>query len=72
MIVPSAIVEANKMLQKFSIKDFTTYTLVTGTMESIVGTVLKTGIILAAIGICFITIHFVCDYRGKTTKQTEK
>ncbi len=72
MIVPSAIVEANKMIQKFSIKDFTTYTLVTGTMESIVGTVLKTGIILAAIGICFITIHFVCDYRGKTTIQTEK
>ena len=68
MIVPSAIVEANRMIQKFSIKDFTTYTLVTGTMESIVGIVLKTGIIMAAIGICFITIHFVCDYRGKDAK----
>lgn len=71
MLIPSAIVKANSMIQKFSLKDFTTYTLVTGTMESLVGIVLKTGIIMTAIGVCFITIHFVCDYRGKTARQTK-
>jgi hypothetical protein len=71
MIIPSAIVEANSMIQKFSLKDFTTYTLITGTMESLVGIVLKAGIILAAIGLCFITFHCVCSYRGETAKRTE-
>lgn len=71
MIIPSAIVESNSMIQKFSLKDFTTYTLVTGTMESLVGIVLKTGIIMTAIGVCCIAFHCIRCSKRKNTAVSE-
>ena len=70
LAVPTTIVIANKMIEKFSLKSFTTYTLVTGTLNSIVGMIQKTGFIMLAIGICFIITYCIFRKGEKVEKKS--
>ncbi len=59
LLIPSVIIKAENMIQKFSLKNFTTYTLVTGTLNSLNDIVLVTGCILLGLGILLIVIHCI-------------
>ncbi|WP_303837427.1 hypothetical protein [Ruminococcus flavefaciens] len=71
MAVPTTIVLANHMIEKFSLKSFTTYTLVTGTLNSIVGIIQKTGFVLLATGVLFILIYCVFS-KNERNAENEK
>lgn len=59
MTVPTAVVLLNDMVHRFSLKDYTTYNLVTGVLSSVNRTVLMTGIVMLLIGLTMIVISIV-------------
>ncbi|WP_295093476.1 hypothetical protein [Ruminococcus sp.] len=69
LAVPTTIVIAKHMIEKFSLKSFTTYTLVTGTLNSIAGILQKTGFIILATGIIFILIYCIFSRKEKAEER---
>lgn len=59
LLIPSVIIKTENMIQKFSLKNFTTYTLVTGTLDSLNDIVLVTGCLLLGVGILLIAVHCI-------------
>ena len=55
LVLPTAYIGITNAIEKFSIKDFTTYTLVTGTLHSLDQSVMTIGIVMAAAGVCLLT-----------------
>lgn len=72
LAVPATVVIANNMIGKFSLKSFTTYTLVTGTLDSIVGMVQKTGFIMFAAGVILIILYCIFGRSEKAEPTPEK
>ena len=72
LAVPATVVIANNMIGKFSLKSFTTYTLVTGTLDSIVGMVQKTGFIMFAAGVILIILYCIFGKGEKAGPNPEK
>ena len=66
MAIPTVIVKAEGLINKFSLKDYTTYTLVTGTMDSLVKVVMMTGIIMLAVGVVMIATHLIMQNISKS------
>lgn len=65
LAVPSAYVKLSNIIMNFSVKEYTTYTLVTGTMNSVVDIVLRTGVITAVVGFVMIGLNvFVFDKKA--------
>ncbi|WP_295084200.1 hypothetical protein [Ruminococcus sp.] len=69
LAISTTIVIVNNMIERFSLKNFTKYTLITGTLKSIVDTIQKTGFILTAIGMCFIIIYCIFSKSEKTDRE---
>lgn len=69
LLIPSVIIKAENMIQKFSLKDFTTYTLVTGTLNFLNDIVLVTGCILLGVGILLIVVHCIFSRHKEMTSQ---
>lgn len=67
MTVPTVIIKAEGLINKFSLKDYTTYTLVTGTMDSLAASVMKAGIVMLAVGAVMIALHLIIQ--NKHTKS---
>ena len=67
MTIPTVIVKAEGMINKFSLKDYTTYTLVTGTMDSLATVVMMFGIIMLAVGVVMIATHLIIQNRNEKT-----
>lgn len=63
--VPCAYVLASGMIMKFTIKEYTVFTLITGTMKSVVTTALTAGLIMLVAGLV-ITAVSVAFSRRKT------
>ena len=72
LAVPATVVIANNMIGKFSMKSFTTYTLVTGTLDSVVEIVQKTGFIMLAAGIILISMYCFFGRGEKAEPKPEK
>ena len=69
LLIPSVIIKAENMIQKFSLKDFTTYTLVTETLNSLNDIVLVTGCILLGSGILLIVFHCMFSHHKEVELQ---
>lgn len=69
LLIPSAIIKAENMIQKFSLKNFTTYTLVTGTINSLNDIVLVTGCVLLGSGILLIAVDCIFSRHKKVKLQ---
>lgn len=59
--LPCVYVLASGMIMKFSIKDYTVFTLITGTMKSVVSTFMTIGIISLAAGILMIAVSVISE-----------
>lgn len=66
LMIPSVYVKVNDMIGKFSLKDYTTYTLVTGTLSSLTDIVLTTGVVMLIAGI----IMLAAGIAGNMKKQS--
>ena len=66
MTIPTVIVKAEGLINKFSLKDYTTYTLVTGTMDSLATVVMMIGIIMLAVGVVMIATHLIMQNKSKS------
>lgn len=56
MTVPTAVILSTDMIQRFSLKNYTTYNLVTGGLESVTKNVMIIGIVMLAMGLVMIVI----------------
>jgi hypothetical protein len=72
LAVPATVVIVNNMIGKFSLKSFTTYTLVTGTLDSVVEMVQKTGFIMLAAGVILIILYCIFGRGEKAEPKPEK
>ncbi|MCR4758704.1 MAG: hypothetical protein K5705_00260 [Oscillospiraceae bacterium] len=59
MTVPTAVVLSTDMIQRFSLKDYTTYHLVTGVLNAVTKNVMITGIVMLLIGVFMIVLSMV-------------
>ena len=71
LLIPSAVVRAENLIQKFSLKDYTTYTLVTGTLGSLNNFVFTAGCILVGTGAVLIALHCII-LRIKENRETKE
>ena len=69
MTVPTAVVLLNDMIQRFSLKDYTTYNLVTEVLKTVTRDLMRTGIIILVIGVIMIIISIIC-YCSKSKIRT--
>lgn len=72
LLIPSVIIKAENMIQKFSLKNFTTYTLVTGTLNSLNDIVLVNGCILLGLGILLIAVYCIFNRHKEVKLQNIK
>lgn len=66
MTVPTAVVLMNDMIQRFSLKNYMKYNLVTGVLETVTKNAMITGIVMLLIGLVMIIISIV--YNDNKTK----
>lgn len=62
MTVPTAVVLMNDMIQRFSLKNYMTYNLVTGVLETVTKNAMITGIVMLLIGLVMIIISIVYNH----------
>ena len=65
MAVPAIIIKANGMIDKFSLKSYTTYTLVTGFLENINKTVMTAGIAMFVVGAVLVAVSLIFSRKEK-------
>lgn len=64
MVLPATYVKMSDLIMRFSLKEYTTFTLVTGTMNDMVQTVLIAGICMTVAGCVFVGISVVRQSKG--------
>lgn len=62
MTVPTAVVLMNDMIQRFSLKNYMKYNLVTGVLETVTKNAMITGIVMLLIGLVMIIISIVYNH----------
>lgn len=71
MLIPTVYVMAAKLVMRFSVKEFTTFTLMTGTMNSALNTVMYISIALIAVGVILMCAGIVMIKRGNKNQNTQ-
>ena len=67
MTVPTAFVLLNDMIQRFSLKDYTTYNLITGVLKAVTKNIMITGIVILLTGLVMIVISIAYNRRALKT-----
>lgn len=68
MTIPSAYVLGSGMIMKFTIKDYTVFTLITDTLKAVANTVLTEGVVLLIAGVVIIGLSMLFNKSKKEAK----